>query len=42
VVLEKEARAGFIIDALLHAQNHHGQIVEYLWMNGIVPPESRK
>ena len=35
-------RAGFIIDALLHSQNHYGQIVEYLRMNGIVPPESRK
>jgi len=35
-------RAGFIIDALLHSQNHYGQMVEYLRMNGIVPPESRK
>ena len=35
-------RAGFLIDALLHSQNHYGQIVEYLRMNGIVPPESRK
>ena len=35
-------RAGFISDALLHSQNHYGQMVEYLRMNGIVPPESRK
>lgn len=35
-------RAGFIIDALLHSQNHYGQMVEYLRMNSIVPPESRK
>jgi DinB family protein len=35
-------RAGFIIDALLHSQNHYGQMVEYLRMKGIVPPESRK
>lgn len=35
-------RPGFIIDALLHSQNHYGQMVEYLRMNGIVPPESRK
>ena len=35
-------RAGFIIDALLHSQNHYGQMVEYLRMNGIVPPESRR
>ena len=35
-------RSELIIDALLHSQNHYGQMVEYLRMNGIVPPESRK
>ena len=28
--------------AVLHANNHYGQIVEYLRMNRIIPPESRK
>jgi hypothetical protein len=36
-----QTRPGFLVDALLHAQNHYGQMVEYLRMNGIVPPESR-
>jgi hypothetical protein len=25
-----------------HANDHYGQLVEYLRMNGIVPPASRK
>jgi uncharacterized damage-inducible protein DinB len=28
-------------DAVAHSFNHYGQIVEYLRMNGIVPPASR-
>jgi hypothetical protein len=28
-------------EALIHAFNHYGQLVEYLRMNGIVPPASR-
>jgi hypothetical protein len=28
----------FLIDALEHSSNHYGQIVEYLRMNGLVPP----
>ena len=35
------SRVGFLVDALAHSQNHYGQMVEYLRMNGIVPPESR-
>ncbi|HXA18804.1 MAG TPA: hypothetical protein VN380_17550 [Thermoanaerobaculia bacterium] len=31
----------FAIDAVAHSFNHYGQIVEYLRMNGIVPPASR-
>lgn len=31
----------FVIDAISHSFNHYGQIVEYLRMNGIVPPASR-
>ena len=30
------------IDAVAHSNDHYGQMVEYLRMNGIVPPESRK
>jgi hypothetical protein len=36
-----EIRVGLMIYALAHAQNHYGQIVEYLRMNRIVPPASR-
>lgn len=39
---EKDTRVGMLIDALAHSQNHYGQMVEYLRMNGILPPESRK
>jgi uncharacterized damage-inducible protein DinB len=38
----KDTRVGMLIDVLAHSQNHYGQMVEYLRMNGIVPPESRK
>ena len=34
-------RPGLIVDALAHSWDHYGQIVEYLRMNGIVPPASR-
>jgi hypothetical protein len=30
------------IDAVAHSYDHYGQMVEYLRMNGIVPPASRK
>jgi uncharacterized damage-inducible protein DinB len=29
------------VDAVAHSFNHYGQLVEYLRMNGIVPPASR-
>jgi len=38
---EMQSGVGLMIDALAHAQNHYGQIVEYLRMNHIVPPASR-
>ncbi len=38
---QTESRLGLIIDALAHSQNHYGQLVEYLRMNGVVPPASR-
>jgi len=34
-------RAGLIAGVLAHSSNHYGQVVEYLRMNGIVPPASR-
>jgi uncharacterized damage-inducible protein DinB len=32
----------FAVDAVAHSYDHYGQIVEYLRMNGIVPPASRR
>jgi len=37
----QKTRLSFAIDAVAHSFNHYGQLVEYLRMNGIVPPESR-
>jgi hypothetical protein len=34
-------RLWLLVDALVHSSNHYGQLVEYLRMNGIVPPASR-
>lgn len=34
-------RLALTVEALIHAFNHYGQMVEYLRMNGIVPPASR-
>jgi len=34
-------RLWLLVDAMVHSSNHYGQIVEYLRMNGIVPPASR-
>ena len=31
----------FAVDAVAHSYDHYGQMVEYLRMNGIVPPASR-
>jgi uncharacterized damage-inducible protein DinB len=33
-----ETRIGLLVLAVTHSSNHYGQIVEYLRMNGIVPP----
>jgi uncharacterized damage-inducible protein DinB len=35
-------RLGLTVEALIHAFNHYGQMVEYLRMNGVVPPASRR
>ena len=37
-----DTRMGIAIGALAHMMDHYGQMVEYLRMNGIVPPASRK
>lgn len=34
-------RLGLAEEALIHAMDHYGQMIEYLRMNGIVPPGSR-
>jgi uncharacterized damage-inducible protein DinB len=35
-------RAGIATSVLAHANDHYGQMVEYLRMNNIIPPASRK
>ena len=35
-------RASLAGELVAHAFDHYGQLVEYLRMNGIVPPASRK
>jgi hypothetical protein len=37
----QKTRLSFAEDVVAHDMNHFGQMVEYLRMNGIVPPESR-
>ena len=37
----KSSRLSIIIVALAHTNDHYGQMVEYLRMNGIIPPASR-
>ncbi len=34
-------RLGLLVLAAVHSSNHYGQVVEYLRMNGIVPPASQ-
>jgi hypothetical protein len=34
-------RLGLAVEVLLHTFDHYGQMVEYLRMNGVVPPASR-
>jgi hypothetical protein len=40
--LRQNTRIQFAVDAVAHSYNHYGQMVEYLRMNGIIPPASRK
>lgn len=37
----KTTRLALIAEALIHAFDHYGQMVEYLRMNVVVPPASR-
>ena len=37
----KTTRLALTVEAVIHAFDHYGQMVEYLRMNGIVPPASR-
>lgn len=37
----KTTRLALTVEALIHAFDHYGQMVEYMRMNGIVPPASR-
>jgi uncharacterized damage-inducible protein DinB len=39
---KQNTRVQFAVDAVAHSYDHYGQMVEYLRMNGIVPPASRK
>ena len=34
-------RSALVVESLFHAADHYGQMVEYLRMNGVVPPASR-
>lgn len=38
---KQNTRVQFAIDAVAHSYDHYGQMVEYLRMNGIIPPASR-
>jgi DinB superfamily len=34
-------RSALVVESLIHAADHYGQLVEYLRMNDVVPPASR-
>ena len=38
---DEVTRSALIVESLMHAYDHYGQMVEYLRMNGVVPPASR-
>ena len=37
----QRTRLGLAVDAVAHCYDHYGQIVEYLRLNGVIPPTSR-
>jgi uncharacterized damage-inducible protein DinB len=38
---DSATRGALVAEALIHSYDHYGQMVEYLRMNGVVPPASR-
>lgn len=38
----QNTRVQFAVDAIAHSYDHYGQMAEYLRMNGIIPPASRR
>jgi hypothetical protein len=42
VPARQNTRLQLAVDAVAHSYDHYGQMVEYLRMNGIVPPASRR
>jgi hypothetical protein len=40
--LHQKTRLQLAVDVVAHSYDHYGQMVEYLRMNGIVPPASRR
>jgi uncharacterized damage-inducible protein DinB len=38
----KGTRLGLTVGAIAHMMDHYGQMVEYLRLNGIIPPASRR
>ncbi len=38
---DEVTREALVVESLMHAADHYGQLVEYLRMNGVVPPASR-
>jgi hypothetical protein len=42
VPLRQSTRLQLAVDVVAHSYDHYGQMVEYLRMNGIVPPASRR
>jgi hypothetical protein len=37
----QRTRLGLAVDSVAHSYDHYGQMVEYLRMNGLIPPASR-
>jgi hypothetical protein len=40
-LIDNATRLGLAEEALIHSMDHYGQMIEYLRMNGVVPPASR-
>jgi hypothetical protein len=42
IPIRQKTRLQLAVDVVAHSYDHYGQMVEYLRMNGIIPPASRK